>query len=342
MSDRVYITDVSPRDGLQNEAGVISAASKIELVRLLCETGVDEIEVSSFVSPRWVPQLGDAAEVFTGAAAFKPRGMLFSALVPNEKGATSLLEVNNAQRTDDGPLGGGGPSVTPLIDKLSLFTAASETFNKRNTNATIDQSIERFKPALALAAKNGLWVRLYISCAIACPFEGDISPKQVLNVFRKLASMVTHSDYWPTGEIGEGNTFAGVEIDLGDTIGVATPRSTQALLKEMLKEEGMLAELACIEKTRSRLPLVLHFHDTFGHASECVNAALDMGIRSFDGSAGGLGGCPYAKTIHGKRAPGNISTETLVRTINDAGFKTGVNLDRLAKAGRFARQITTI
>ncbi|MGE3108902.1 MAG: hydroxymethylglutaryl-CoA lyase [Phycisphaerales bacterium] len=326
MSQRVYITDVSPRDGLQNESGVIPTASKIELVRRLCLTGVDEIEVSSFVSPRWVPQLGDAADVFAGAAGHKPPGMIFSALAPNEQGAAALLGVNSlAQRR--------------IIDKMSLFTAASEAFNRKNTNAGIDESLGRFGPALALAAKAGLWVRIYISCVIACPYEGDISPRQVLSVFRKIAGMVTHSDYWPSGSIGEGSTFAGVEIDLGDTIGAATPRTTEDLLNPLLREEGMLAELGSIGRGNGRMPLVLHFHDTFGHAAECVKRALGMGIRSFDGSAGGLGGCPYAKLQNGRRAPGNISTETLVRTVHAEGFRTGVDLDRLAQASDYARRL---
>lgn len=329
MTDHVYITDVSPRDGLQNEPGVIPAAAKVELVRLLSLSGVDEIEVSSFVSPKWVPQLGDAAEVFAAAAKYKRAGLCFSALAPNERGAAALVDVNHHV--------GGDARV---IDKMSLFTSASETFNRKNTNAGIDESLDRFRPALALAAREGLWVRVYISCVVACPYEGPIAPRQVAAVFSKIAGILTHSQYWADGPIGAGRTFAGVEIDLGDTIGAATPGKTEALLEAILKENGWMSELGSLGRERvSRLPIVLHLHDTFGRAAECVQTALAMGIRSFDGSAGGLGGCPYATPPGGARAPGNISTETLVRTIHAAGLTTSVDLDRLQIAGDYANRI---
>ncbi len=327
MSDRVYITDVSPRDGLQNEPGVIPTANKIELVRRLCDAGVDEVEVSSFVSPKWVPQLGDAAEVFAGASGYKRAGMMYSALAPNEKGAAALLAVNDQ----------AGQRV---IDKMSLFTAASEAFNRKNTNAGIDDSLVRFRPALGMAARAGLWVRVYISCVIACPYEGEISPRRVVEVLTKIGEMLTHSDYRADGPLGAGKTFAGVEIDLGDTIGAATPVKTAALLESIYKEERWVAELGGLGQGAGwRSPLVLHFHDTFGGASECVKTALAMGIRSFDGSVGGLGGCPYATRANGERAPGNISTEVLVRTIHAEGLTTGVDLDRLGEAGEYARRI---
>lgn len=305
MPERVRITDVSPRDGLQNEAGVIATGDKAELVRLLSASGVDEIEVSSFVSPRWVPQLGDATEVFgmLGDVKRKARGeLVFSALVPNERGLAAAIEVN--ERAGFG-----------LIDKVSVFTAASETFSKKNTNATIDESIERFEPVIRLARDASLRVRGYVSCVFACPYEGAIDPECVARVSTRLI------------ELGVD------ELDLGDTIGAATPESTRGLLDSLRS----MTERAKVDSGGS-FDVVLHLHDTFGRAGGCVKAALECGVRSFDGSAGGLGGCPYA-AVDGKRAPGNIATGALVRTIEDAGFETDVDLERLAMAAAFARQI---
>lgn len=292
--DYVRVTDVSPRDGLQNEKGVIPTQDKVRLIELLCETGVDEVEVTSFVSPKWVPQLGDAKEVC--AALKKQMKVLFSALVPNAQGLTSFLESN---------------TPTPLLSKVSVFAAASETFSKKNTNGSIDEVLTRFVPVIEQAHKHDLAVRAYISCVIACPFEGPISPTQVVRVAEKLLDMGVD------------------EIDLGDTIGAAVPKS----LADLLNEYNSLDEVEDPD-----VPITLHFHDTFGHAADCVKTALDLGIRSFDASVAGLGGCPYASTPT-KRAPGNISTELLVRTIHDAGYKTNVNLDKLETAATFARDI---
>lgn len=305
----VRITDVSPRDGLQNEAGVIPTADKVRLVELLRKTGVDEIEVTSFVSARWVPQLGDAAEVFSGIS---PAGQssavqaphpnsraLLSALVPNEKGLEAALAVNTA----------AGRS---LLTKVSVFTAASESFSRRNTNATIAETLERFKPVVDRARSAGLAVRGYVSCAIACPFEGPIEPTKVLDVARRLV------------EIGVD------ELDYGDTIGAGTP----ALIADLLAMHA--AELGHGWMTRDRF--TLHLHDTFGHAADCVREALSRGVRSFDGSVAGLGGCPYAGTPE-KRAPGNISTELLVQTVHSQGFTTGVDTAALDTAAMFARSI---
>ena len=317
MADFIRITDVSPRDGLQNEAGVIPTAGKVELVRRLCETGVDEVEVSSFVSPKWVPQLGDAEQVFLGAAASKPPGMCFSALVPNEKGMDSFLGVNES-------------AGRRVIDKVSLFTAASETFSRKNTNASIDETLDRFRPVLQRAAGAGLAVRVYISCVFACPFEGEISPGQVAKVVRKVLSLLDHSDFYPDPEGGK--SFASLEVDLGDTIGAGTAGKTRELLSAV---QG-LAEW--VDFTGRDMSLVLHLHDTFGRAAECVQKGLELGIRSFDGSVAGLGGCPYASTP-GKRAPGNISTELLVRTVQAAGFQTNVDMTKLGEAAECARRI---
>ena len=447
MPDLVRITDVSPRDGLQNEPGIIPTPDKVRLIELLCHTGVDEIEVTSFVSPKWVPQLGDGRDVvrfvsqlplpegggrgkgdptparnpltvaraqalrrtmtgpekalwaelsgkrlaglkFRRQHPFGPyildvfcpsvrlvieidgithehveakrhdaertaylesfglrvlrvsndavlhdpdliarqvlhaiaadrtspfplpppsgRGSarpIFSALVPNERGMQSALDANQASRRH-------------VIEKVSVFTAASETFSQKNTNASIAETIERFRPVIDSAHMQGLTVRGYVSCVIACPFEGPIDPSKVAEVSKAL-------------------TDIGVdELDLGDTIGAGSRESTGAMLRAVDRVAPI---------TGGRVPITLHLHDTFGRAADCVRAALDLGVRSFDGSVAGLGGCPYASkrlpdgTI--QRAPGNISTELLVQTIHDAGYRTNVNLDKLREAAAFAREI---
>lgn len=295
MPGRVRITDVSPRDGLQNEPGVIPAAAKCRLVRALAASGVDEIEVSSFVSPRWVPQLGDAADVLAGIAADVTLGWpVLSALVPNEQGLDAALAVNARwSRT--------------LVGKVSVFTAASETFAQRNINASIAGSIERFRPVVRRARENGLSVRGYVSCAIACPFEGPTDPARVADVSAQLMQLGVD------------------EIDLGDTIGAGEAASVRRLLDRITP--GTPAPR-----------ITLHLHDTFGRATACVREALDRGIRSFDGAAGGLGGCPYAGTPE-KPAPGNIATETLVRVVREAGYECGVDDVLLADAGAFARSL---
>ena len=307
MPPNVRITDVSPRDGLQNEPAPIATADKARLVRALLATGVDEVEVTSFVSPKWVPQLGDAAELLAmlardgvRAGATPATGPMLSALVPNEKGLDALLASNQATGN--------------LIQKASVFTAASETFNQRNTNATIAQSLERFAPVITRAHGAGLRVRGYISCVVACPFEGPIAPAQVARVARQLVDLGAD------------------EIDLGDTIGVATPDTTRAMLAAVIDALG--PDWTAPER------LTLHLHDTFARAAHCVRAALEMGVRSFDGSAGGLGGCPYASTP-ARKAPGNIDTALLVQTIHAAGYATHVQPEALASAGTLARALTS-
>jgi len=298
VAQRIRIADVSPRDGLQNEAGVIATADKARLVELLCASGVDEVELTSFVSAKWVPQLADAQELVTAVKGLKvsPRPV-YSVLVPNEQGFEQALAFHEAG--------------FPL--KVALFTAASETFSKKNTNASIAETIERFRPIVPRALAAGMDVRMYISCAIACPFEGQITPSAVHDVVDQLL------------ELAEGDDWELLEFDLADTIGVAQPEEVEVLLEEFdeqLREQQM----------------TLHLHDTFGRAAACVETALNMGIASFDGSVGGLGGCPYASTPE-KRAPGNISTDVLVKAVTAAGFETGVDLDRLAEAARFAKQL---
>ncbi|MCL4742226.1 MAG: hydroxymethylglutaryl-CoA lyase [Phycisphaerales bacterium] len=302
MSERVRITDVSPRDGLQNEPHAIPTDDKARLVELLTLTGVDEVEVTSFVSPKWVPQLGDASQVFEAVADLKPPELVFSALVPNDRGAQAALRVNeHAGRR--------------VIDKVSVFTAASESFTRKNVNATIAESVERFRPVVALAHGAGLRVRGYVSCIVRCPFEGDIDPARVAEVAAMLLD-------------------AGVdEIDLGDTIGAATPDSLTPVLDAVRPIVGGFAL-----RDDAEAPLTLHLHDTAGLAGACVTAALAEGVRSFDASAGGLGGCPFASTDDG-RAPGNIATSLLVHVVERAGFETGVDRERLAAASAFAERL---
>lgn len=296
MSDRVRITEVSPRDGLQNEPGAIPMPEKAALIRALLPTGVDEIEATSFVSPRWVPQLGDAAALLGTLGPPPADGPIYSALVPNEQGLDAALAAN-----------GGGR----VLAKVAVFTAASETFSRRNTNATVAETIERFRPVVRRAQGAGLLVRGYISCAFACPFEGPMAPRAVAGVAARL---------WDLGVD---------EISLGDTIGAA--------------EESTVGPL--LDAVRPALParmfddpfaLNLHLHDTFGRAGECVRAALRLGIRSFDGSVAGLGGCPYASAPE-RRAPGNIDTLLLVRVIREAGFECGVDEAALGLAAAVAR-----
>lgn len=225
---------------------------------------------------------------------------VFSALVPNERGLQGALDVNKVARGR-------------LISKVSVFTAASETFSKRNTNATIAETLDRFHPVVVGAKREGLLVRGYVSCVIACPFEGPIAPEAVVDVSKRLFDLGVD------------------EIDLGDTIGAGTPETITTLLKTYERTLPMRG---------AGVPVTVHLHDTFGRAADCVKTALELGIRSFDGSVAGLGGCPYASTP-GKQAPGNISTELLVRTIHGAGYQTGVDLAKLEDAAAYAREIVS-
>ncbi len=303
MPDRVRITDVSPRDGLQNEPGVIPSSEKSQLAKHLVSAGVNEVEITSFVSPKWVPQLGDGEKVLWEAAASKGPEVLFSALVPNMQGLDAALAA--ARRAQPRVHGSAR-----ALDKVAVFAAASETFSHRNINASIAESLERYRPVIAEARRLALIVRGYVSCAIACPFEGPIKPEKVAQVAQALHDMGCD------------------EIDLGDTIGAAEPETITFLIHAMIARLG-----EDIFKYTT-----LHLHDTFGRAAECVREALQLGIRSFDGSVAGLGGCPYASTPT-TRAPGNISTELLVRTVQAAGYETSVSLAKLEEAAAFARSI---
>ncbi|MEM9167272.1 MAG: hydroxymethylglutaryl-CoA lyase, partial [Planctomycetota bacterium] len=300
MPERVRLTDVSPRDGLQNEpiglgAGPIPTDRKAELVRALDAVGVDEIEITSFVNPKWVPQLGDAAELCAQIAGTKPDKACYSALVPNERGLDGLLAANEAA---------SNATRRRVIDKVSVFTAASETFSQRNTNASIAETLERFRPVAERAREAGLATRGYVSCAVACPFEGSTDPAQVADVAGRLLSLGID------------------EIDLGDTIGAGTPESIDALLNVVL-------DAVPVER------VVLHLHDTFGRAAACVAAGLSSGVRRFDGAVGGLGGCPYASTAT-TRAPGNIGLGTLAGVIEAAGHTVDIDQAALKSAEALA------
>lgn len=272
----IRITEVGPRDGLQNERTILSAADKIAFIDRLSESGPAEIEVSSFVSPRWIPQLADAGEVFGGIE--RREDVVYSALVPNQKGLERALEAK--------------------ADKVSVFAAASETFSGRNVNATIDESLKRFAPVIREASEADVPVRGYISCAVACPYEGPVDPRRVREVAQRLLDMGV------------------TEIDLGDTIGVAAPSDIDMLYDEL---EGLLEPA----------DTTLHLHDTRGTALSCVYRALQLGVRSFDASCTGLGGCPYAPG-----AAGNLATEDLVYVCERMNCLTGMDLEKLFTAGR--------
>lgn len=270
------IVEVGPRDGLQNETAPVPSAAKIAFVDALSQTGVGEIEVSAFVSPQWVPQLSDATRVFEGIT--RRKGVTYSALVPNRKGLDHALAAR--------------------VDKVSVFTAASETFNQKNTNTSIAGSIQRFRPIVKVACDAGLPVRGYISTAFWCAFEGRISPPAVLSVVGRL------------DDIGID------EVAISDTTGKATPNEVRQLLDIILP----------------RVPagrISVHFHDTYGRGVENFLAAWSYGIRTVDASVGGLGGCPYAPG-----ASGNVATQDVVAALEARGVDTGINRAQLSRAFR--------
>lgn len=277
---RVRITEVGPRDGLQNEKSVVPAAAKVAFVDLLSDAGFPEIEVSSFVSPKWVPQLGDASEVF--AAIRRRPGTVYSALVPNERGMDAALAAR--------------------AQKVSVFAAASEGFSKANTGGSIEDVLARFAPVVRAARAASVPVRGYVSCVVRCPYDGPVPPERVREVADRLLALGVD------------------EIDLGETLGVAEPADIERLY------DGLARSLAPARTT-------LHLHDTNGRALDNARAALALGVRSFDSSAGGLGGCPYAPG-----ARGNVDTAALVRMLHDSGYDTGVDLDAVSRATSAIRQ----
>jgi hydroxymethylglutaryl-CoA lyase len=274
---RVTLVDVGPRDGLQNEKRPVAAEHKIELVHRLQAAGLREIEVTSFVSPKWVPQMADGAAVMAGLQ--RRPGVRYSVLVPNVKGLEAALPTRP--------------------DEVVVFGAASEAFSRRNINCSIAESVERFAPVVQAARAAGIKVRGAISCAVGCPYEGEVAPERVGLVSRLMKDIgVQH-------------------VGVADTIGVGTPRRVQAAMEQALAHFP-LAEVSG------------HFHDTYGQALANVYACLEMGVHTFDASVGGLGGCPYAKG-----ATGNVATEDVVFLLHGLGIDTGVDLDALVDAGAF-------
>jgi hydroxymethylglutaryl-CoA lyase len=278
---RVKLVEVGPRDGLQNEKQAVATADKVNLVDRLQAAGLREIEVTSFVSPKWVPQMADNAAVMAGIRRLP--GVRYSVLTPNLKGFEAAL--------DSRP------------DEIVVFSAASEAFNQRNINCSIAESIERFAPVAAAARAAGIKVRGAISCAVGCPYEGDIAPERVAMVAGLMQQIGVH------------------HVGVADTIGVGTPRKVQDALEAALRHYP-------VEEVSG------HFHDTYGMALANIMASLELGIATFDTSVSGLGGCPYAKG-----ATGNVATEDVVFLLNGLGIETGVDLDRLIDAGVFIRDI---
>ena len=275
LPGRVKIVEVGPRDGLQNEARAVPTSVKVELIDRLGAAGLPVIESGSFVSPKWVPQMADTAEVL---AAVTPRaGVSYPVLVPNMKGYEAARAAGVAE--------------------IAMFAAASEAFSRRNTNCSIAESFERFAPVAAAARADGVRLRGYISCVIACPYDGPIAPSAVAAVAGHLLGLGCY------------------EVSLGDTIGVGTPGKVQAM----------------VDAVAERVPrerLAAHFHDTYGQALANVLAAMERGVAVVDSSVAGLGGCPYAKG-----ATGNVASEDVLYMLDGMSIDTGVDLERLALTG---------
>jgi hydroxymethylglutaryl-CoA lyase len=273
----VRIVEVGARDGLQNEKTIVPTAIKVELIERLADSGLRTIEATSFVSPKWVPQLADAAEVF--AAIRKRPGVRYPVLVPNLQGYERARAAG--------------------ADEIAVFTAASEAFNRKNINASIDESIERFMPVMQRARADGVAVRGYVSTVLGCPYQGDVPVADVVRVAKRLHDLGCY------------------EVSLGDTIGVGTPGKARAMLAAVAAEVPMRA-------------LAVHFHDTRGQALANILACLELGAGVVDSSVSGAGGCPYARG-----ATGNVATEDVVYMLHGMGIATGVDLDRLVATGRW-------
>jgi isopropylmalate/homocitrate/citramalate synthase len=277
ISPSVRIVEVGPRDGLQNEKQIVPTESKIEFIRLLAAAGLKTIEATAFVSPKWVPQMADHADVLR--ALPRDDGISYPVLVPNMRGYEEAVAAGATE--------------------VAVFAAASETFSQRNINCSIAESLNRFAPIFAAARIASIRVRGYVSCALGCPYEGEVPPAKVAEVAAAVFNLGCY------------------EISLGDTIGVGTPNRTRELIETV-------AHRISVER------LAGHFHDTYGQALANIYAALLAGVRVFDASVGGLGGCPYAPG-----AAGNVATEDLLYMLNGMGIETGVDLDRLLAAGAF-------
>ena len=279
MSEYVEIFEVGPRDGLQNEKRLIPAAEKIALIDRLSRAGFQRIEVASFVSPKWVPQMADGAEVLAGIT--RVPGVAYAALVPNMKGFERAVEAR--------------------VDEIAIFGSASEGFSKANINATIEESLERFRPVVEAARQIDMPVRGYVSCVTDCPYDGQVAPGQVAKVAEALFSMGCY------------------EISLGDTIGKGTPDSIARMLLAV-------REVAPVHR------LAGHFHDTGGRALDNIDASLSLGLRVFDAAVGGLGGCPYADG-----ATGNVATEAVAAHLEALGYETRLDMGVIEQAAQMAR-----
>ncbi len=275
--DKVKIVEVGPRDGLQNEAKILPAETRITLIEKLTGAGIRHLEAGSFVAQKWVPQMAGTDRVFNQLKRLPD--VCYAALTPNLKGVEAAVEVK--------------------ADEVAVFTAASEGFTQRNINCSIAESIERFRPVIAKAKSAAIPVRGYVSCIIACPYDGPTDPVKVLSLVRQLLELGCY------------------QVSLGDTIGVGTPLPTQALLTLLLSE---------IAETQ----LAVHFHDTYGQALTNIDRALELGIRTIDSSVAGLGGCPYAQG-----ASGNVATEDVVYMLHGCGMQTGIDLQSLVDTGNW-------
>ena len=277
IPEKIQIVEVGPRDGLQNEKEWVPTETKISLIEKLADAGLTKIEATSFVSPKWVPQLKDAHEVFTGIKRIS--GVSYPVLIPNMKGFERALEAD--------------------AKEIAVFSAASETFTQKNTNCSIEESINRFRPVLEEAQKNNIQVRGYISCVLGCPYQGHVPVEDVINLAAKMIEM---------------GCF---QISLGDTIGAGTPVQAKSMVQKV-------AEKVPVSK------LALHFHDTRGQALANIYACLELGVTVIDASVSGLGGCPYAKG-----ATGNVATEDVVFMLHGMDIETGIDLNKLIETGRF-------
>ena len=273
----VKIVEVGPRDGLQNESQTISADVKIELVNRLSSAGFQNVEAASFVSPKWVPQMATSSDVMAGIT--RRPGTIYSALVPNMKGFEAALAAG--------------------VDEIVIFAAASEAFSQKNINCSIAESIARFQDVAAETKRNGLRLRGALSCAFGCPYQGEVGADNVADVVQRLRDLGCD------------------EIDIADTIGVATPRHVQTIMQRAV-QEFPIAQLSG------------HFHDTYGQALANIYASLEVGITIYHASVAGLGGCPYAKG-----ATGNVATEDVLYMMNGLGIETGIDLDAVVDAGQF-------
>ncbi len=280
MTEAVTLVEMAPRDGLQNEPQPVATEQKIALIDRLSQTGLTRIEAASFVSPKWVPQMADAAAVMAGINRMS--GVTYSALAPNLRGAEAAVVS---------------------ADEIAVFASASEGFSRANINCSISESLTRFEEVIAYSLSRDVPVRGYVSCITDCPFDGPVEPKQTALVARALLDL---------------GCF---EVSLGDTIGAATPQTTQKLLDEIVT-------------TLSPDRLAGHFHDTRGQALANIDVCLAAGLRIFDASAGGLGGCPYAPG-----AAGNVATEAVEDHLTKNGYVTGLDAGALAQAAEFAQSL---